>query len=232
MKNIFKFMGIALMACSLTFVSCNKDDDDTNTPNTPDTPDTPEAGSYTLKLNNQSYNWGYVDAKAYESNGQWGMSAFQAAVSMSNENVEFPYFFTVFYAGQNNQTGENLMALCDFFQNAQYATELYYQTALDDGNGGMMGDYQLDNITNYDFGTFDATNHTITCSYSLVMYDYMGWQYALTAALEAAGYTVQDWNSGAISDAERETIYNTADAETNKVNIEFALNNYAFVLAQ
>ena len=229
MKNIFKFMGIALMACSLTMVSCNKDDDDTNTP---DTPDTPVAGSYTLKVNNENHNWGYVNAKAYESQGQWGMSAFQAAVSMSNENVEFPYFFTVFYAGRNNQTGEDLMALCDFFENAQYATELYYQTALDDGNGGMMGDYQLDNITNYDFGTFDATNHTITCSYSLVMYDYMGWQYALTAALEAAGYTVQDWNSGAISDAERETIYNTADAETNKVNIEFALNNYAFVLAQ
>ena len=36
MKNIFKFMGIALMACSLTFVSCNRDDDDdTNTPVNP-----------------------------------------------------------------------------------------------------------------------------------------------------------------------------------------------------
>lgn len=228
MKNIFKFMGIALMACSLTMVSCNKDDDDTNTP---DTPDTPAAGSYTLKVNNENHNWGYVDAKAYESQGQWAMSAFQAAVSMSNENVEFPYFFTVFYAGQNNQTGENLMALCDFFENAQYATELYYQTALDDGNGGMMGDYQLDDITNYDFGTFDATNHTITCNYSLVFYNYMEWQYALTAALEAAGYTVQDWNTqGAIDDAQRQSIYNTADAETSKIPVEFALNNYAFAV--
>jgi hypothetical protein len=57
---------------------------------------------------------------------------------------------------------------------------------------------------------------------------------ALQAALgffEAAGYTVQDWNTqGAIEDAQRQSIYNTADAETSKIPVEFALNNYAFAV--
>ena len=36
MKNIFKFMGIALMACSFTMVACSKDDDkNTDTPDIP-----------------------------------------------------------------------------------------------------------------------------------------------------------------------------------------------------
>ncbi len=226
MKNIFKFMGIALMACSLTMVSCNKDkDDDTNTP------DTPADGSYTLNVNNENHNWGYVDAKAYESQGQWAMSAFQAAVSMSNEEVVFPYFVCPFLAGRNNQTGESLMAPSAFYQNANYAVELFYESMLQGSDGNPMGDYQIDDIPNYNFGSFDATNHTITCNYSFVFYNYMEWQYALTAALEAAGYTVQDWNTqGAIEDAQRQSIYNTADAETTKIPVEFALNNYAFAV--
>ncbi len=235
MKNIFKFMGIALMACSLTFVSCSKDENE-DTPNDPQNPQNPvnpeQPASYTLTVDGVNPNWGYVSAKAYDQDGQWGMGAFQAAVSMSNDNVQFPYFFTVFYAAKNNQTGENLMVLCDFLDNVQYATELYYEEALDDGQGNMMGDYQLEDITNYNFGTFDATKHTISCSYSLVMYEYMAWQTAIQEAITAAGYTVADWNNGVIPQEERQAMAAAADAAANHANVEFSLTNYPFVVAE
>lgn len=231
MKNIFKFMGVALIACSLIMVSCKKDDENSSNDSTPVTPGPgpqPQQGSYTLQLDNESINWGYVDAKAYESEGTWAMASFQAAVSMTSESANFPYFVTVFYAG-NTQSGTAVMALCDFFENASYATELYYETALQ-ASSGYMGDYQLDDITNYDFGTFDATAHTLTCNYSLVFYDYMGWQHALEAACAAHDMTLEDYRALSSNDPIRQQIYNEADAETDKKNVEFALNNYPFVL--
>jgi len=220
MKNIFKMMGVALLACSMIMVSCKKDDSSDSTSD----------GGFTLKIDNESHSWDFSKSQAIDQEGTWVLGVFQASVGLDEEQMtKFPYFFTAFYAATHQQTGENLMVLCDFV-NGSYATELYYEGPVDDGEGGHMADYQLDDITDYNFGTFDATNHTLTCNYSLVFYNYLDWNNSIIAALEADGYSVGDWNS--LTDEQKEHYRDIADAQTDKKNVTFAMKNYQFEVAQ
>lgn len=221
MKNIFKMMGVALLACSMIMVSCKKDDSS-------DTSD----GGFTLKIDNESHSWNFSKAQALDQDGTWVLGVFQASVGQDEEGmVQFPYFFTAFYAATHQQTGENLMVICDFV-NGSYSTELYYETYVEYGED-YIGDYQLEDFNSYDFGTFDATAHTLTCNYDMKFYDYVGWNYAIATELQAHGYTVEDWNAGnVIPEAEQEEIFNAADANTEKKNVVLGMKNYQFEVAQ
>lgn len=71
MKNIFKFMGIALMACSLTFVSCSSDDENEEGGNTNNPSFTATLGSETMTVIDfkaaDHSDEGYLTVYGYES---------------------------------------------------------------------------------------------------------------------------------------------------------------------
>lgn len=217
MKNIFKLMGIALLSCSL-MVACGDDDTDNPTPVDPTPGPTPTEGSYTLKIDNGASNWAYVKAVHFTNNQAWG---FSAAGSYENNQVGLPYFVT--YLFETNNQGQDILALCDFFDGDNVpTTELYFEEILEDGDGEQFGDYMLWDIPSYDFGTFDATTHTTTFNYNIEFINYMEFY------SNFQGMYPGDEAWANMTAEQRAAIYQQCAEGVTRKNVQFATNNYVF----
>lgn len=149
MKNIFKLMGIALLASSMIFVSCKKD-------NGGDEPTPQQENVYTLKWDGQTQNPGYVGAM---TNGQ--MFAFQAADHIEGQNIYLP-IFTVYMMG----TSASDMAI------VPNSTEVGIETVYSSESGQQYLDWQYDQEGNQSFKVtaFDATTYKMSAEMSLTFY--------------------------------------------------------------
>lgn len=157
MKNIFKFMGLALVAGSLLFTACKKDENDT-TDTTPANP-TP-ANTYTLTWDGQAQELAFAQGL---TNGT-SLWAFQAARAAEGNSVSFPYF-VVYMSGADAASME---IYPDY-------TEAYIETYYSDGQSNY-GDWQYDSTEDLDVTALDATNRTMSAKIAVSMYsltDYM-----------------------------------------------------------
>lgn len=183
MKNIFKFMGVALMACSL-MVACGPKDPEENQDTTPVTPPAP---SYSVTINWDGADQALGFKDAYQSTQQDGkLFWFEGAKGMNGNNYEFPAFIIPFFNGEHGMypaflyqflvpnenggrdtvDGNNYFPLEVFNAGGVEITE--------DGETYTIGDYQYlrHNYSAQPAITFDATALTLSCNVPVTMFDY------------------------------------------------------------
>lgn len=183
MKNIFKMMGVALMACSL-MVACGPKDPEENNDTTPVDPPAP---SYSVTI-----NWDGVDQAlgfkdAYQSTQQQGkLFWFEGAKGMNGNNYEFPAFIIPFYNGTvgmlpaclyqflvpNADNGYDTIDGNNFFP-----LEVFNESGIEiteEGQTYTIGDYQYyqHNYSAQPEVTFDATALTLSINVPVTMFDY------------------------------------------------------------
>lgn len=180
MKNIFKFMGIAVLACGL-MVACNKPENNGPSDSTPDTP-TPPAPTSSVKVvwDGAEQNLGWTDA--YSSTQYEWLYWFEAAQSMNGEEAQFPYFVVPLVydasAGLVNAaffnfttTSGETVAGNDAFPLEVYDSIAIYQEY--QGEQYPMGDYQLypNTLQATSESTFDPTELKLTYGFTATMYN-------------------------------------------------------------
>ena len=228
MKNIFKFMGIALMAGSL-MVACNPEENEPtdSTPSTPTdtTPVTPPAPQSTLTINwdGAAAQVGIVDA--YQLQADFTVYILNAAAGLENDNYVFPIYRLGLDLDNDPSYGCAIAALYRYtFGGGQYeggslfptdVVESAYYTSSVSQNMGILGDWWLDQYTVQPDLTlanaqFDATNLTLTTSFSLQMFSF------------------SDYNDAGLGqDASSEEVMAALQA-ADKANLEVSMTNYKF----
>jgi len=174
MKNIFKMMGIALMACSL-MVACGNKDEDEPIDTTPVTPPAPTS-SVKVVWDGVEQTLGFTDA--YQSSQSEKLFWFEGAKSLVNNEYEYPAFVVPFYNGDG---GFYPACLYSFITNEgdtvsgnyYFRSEVFNEGGLE-VSGQVVGDYQL-----YGFNgnalpelTWDASAKKLSGAFSLRFYDY------------------------------------------------------------
>lgn len=219
MKNIFKFMGIALMASAMIMTSCKKDEDKTNTPDNPQ----PGQASCTITWGGAAANTGVIDGYMYSSTST--VYILIASAGLENDNYTFPIYRFGLDLDTDPQYGCALTAKYAYGQqqingNKYWPTdvieEVYYQSEYDKTLGGIIGDWWLDvyttqqdlSMTN---AQFDATTRTLSASITVSMLSYA----------DVDGYI-------AGIDQPTDADYNTALAQAEKKNLGLTMNNYVF----
>jgi hypothetical protein len=212
MKNIFKMMGIALLACSMVMVSCKKDDDKTDGGQGGNT------GAVTVKFNNQALNLPVQEGYYYnlgEENPQLaGLQAFTfiGAASASAEEYGLPMIESNAMCYQGTYTIAEQLGLGKYFPTIAYVDETE--------NAWYIQKLNADPV----FGTFDATNNTLGFTYDVQLYNYNEWVAAMQALIAAGGYTE--------ADLENEELYqqlsDQADQQTSFEDCYVKLDNFVF----
>lgn len=168
MKNIFKLMGLALIAGSMMFVACNKDENtDENNNTTPQEETIADGVSVT-------FNGG----QAWANNAGSGVVYFnQSEVLMFNFQAEentYPMFDMVtskLTSGTETEqcqtTGQQQGSFAG--GNMQYC-EYYERTSLIDQDSNTYGDWWATEVTT-DIRAIDLTNLTVTAKLNGTMFD-------------------------------------------------------------
>lgn len=180
MKNIFKFMGLALIAGSLMFTACKKDETDTNNDTTPQE-EQPTQGTYSLVFDGTAItNQAYSNAMTAEQEGQT-MWLFECAKSRSGNSLALPYFSEMLIGASTTD-----------MQIYPTYTELYLNKVIEDEDENQYGDWQYDESTTFEFTKVDLNKHMLSCAQTLKMWDYASYTDAVDsgtdedAAYEAA----------------------------------------------
>lgn len=189
MKNIFKFMGIALMACSLTFVSCNKDDDDdTNTPDNPQG-NTPSAqvtfgsnswdATYGLMYTNYVAQHSLIEGRLFQTQGQLPYVDFMTTINPGEYSAQIT-------TTNLDQDGNDLGYTYSQGTNSMdiYSVEYANQTQVQ-GSSSVHGDWGLISAT-LKVTAADMNALTYSAELNAVMYDYYSWYNELVNNVEDA----------------------------------------------
>lgn len=159
MKNIFKLMGLALMACSLTFVACSKDDEENNNPN--DNPTV--ADGITVTFDGDSWT-GSQNANRYYA--QYGALQFTAATSNGN----YPMFDEAIYSAETGAITEAAAENGYLPEGSTHSwVEYYAETTLQDGSGNNYGDWWAAQATT-DIKAIDLTTLKVTAQMEGTMF--------------------------------------------------------------
>lgn len=213
MKNIFKFMGLALVAGSLLFTACKKDEPETNDTTTPATP---QENVYKITFDgNVVSGLNYVDAI---TNGQIYM--FQAAGGVSGDEFIEP----VFQLSLGNLQGTLYLTDQLQYQDGTAVSDDYPTYAI--GENGA--DYELLGINAEPvYSKFDATKYIISCVIDLAMFNYDDALAAIDALAAELGLTQEDIE--AMSEADYQAFVQRAAANvTDRPALKFELENYTF----
>lgn len=218
MKNIFKFMGVALLACSMIMVSCKKDDE-----NSTDNGGGNNGGSsngYTLKWKGSAPTLNYAEGKEYG-----GLALFEAAAAINGEDITFPYFglYTCL-------TTSGVYYITDIVkdENGNYLSDQYESSVWESNNEeftfyNFNGDYQTMSFT------FDATSNTMTGSLSVIMWDYDDLDTALDAYCEENNLNWDEMSSEEKSQAAQAVV---AQHPEYQGILDIAFNNFTFTAIQ
>lgn len=208
MKNIFKFMGIAMIAGSL-MVACGKEENEdpennTDTTATTDTTpiDNPQTNVVTATWGGQPLTVGYSYGMFATSQGL-RMHLFMAAEGINNGEPVGTWFTHYFVENQGRinsvveletQQGVWLadMFPCDVFENGA-GYEEYEETA--DGEDTIYrGTHRVLGVTREtEYSNVDLNTHTFSCNLGLYYYDVAAW-YAAVAELDRTGMSENQYN--------------------------------------
>ena len=225
MKNIFKLMGVALIAGSMLFVACNKDEnnDDQNNNNNNNQPVNNDP-TVSVKWNGAEQTIGYQNAYSIQ-NVVYMMDLAKGITTEDGvDYIDMPEF-VVALATNGTQWGLTAQFNSDAIQS--FVTEVYYETYFQDQQGNEFGDYEL-----YDLGAepsvtnFDATANKADIDLNLIFASYADVMDAYHTYVENGG----DLNS--LSDEEYKTIINQWYDAADKGNMVLAARNYVFTARQ
>lgn len=169
MKNIFKLMGVALMACTL-LVACNKDNDENDT-----TPQEP-TGPVVIKWGGEYQTIGFTDA--YYGYPATTIHVLDAAKGVDGENYVFPLFRFGFDLDTDPQYGCTLSAHWAYGEqringNNLAPTEVFDSVAIN----GNRGDWQIVEDADFVAGyQFDGNSHTFTGEITVKMFSWLDYQ--------------------------------------------------------
>lgn len=213
MKNIFKMMGIALLACSMIMVSCKKDDENTSegggqggqtagtlkvtfgnavwTPSVSQvvTNYVAQYGLGEFLLMKESESMPMVDMMISVTPGSYTQ---EATLGQAEPSDEYPEGYNYYSWPQNME----IYGL-DYYE----STAIPYQTQ--SGGTGYMGDWQPKRVS-LTATSFDANTLKATLNLSATMYDYYSWN--------------------------ADIITNASDCDEQQLNI--VANDYQFTLYQ
>ncbi len=158
MKNIFKFMGIALMACSLMVACGNKDEENNDT--TPQEEQIPNGVNVTF--NGESWTASSVSCAYFES---YGAIEFYGAQTAD----EYPIFDEVIYSAEVGTTTESTTT-GQFSNQVHMYVEYYYDSYLYDNDGNNYGDWWAAEATT-EIKAVDLTALTATAKMSGTFFD-------------------------------------------------------------
>lgn len=212
MKNIFKFMGIALMACSLIMVSCKKDDEKTNDP------------SLSISWDGANQTLGHTSAMTAAINDALDLYLLTAAKGLDAEGyIEFPEFDVYFVAGvPDGATEKQIFLSAHAGVQSYYPITVYIDHAYRTQSGGYTGDWQLYALNSEPtYSDFDATAHSFGCNASMKFYS----QDDINAAWEAASHGDDEWEP---TDEEWDTFL----ANAAKKDMTLNMSNWVFTVAQ
>ena len=240
MKNIFKMMGIALLACSMIMVSCKKDDD-----NSTDQGGQGGSSSVNITFDGVAQNTPVTDA-AYEDISEYNsltagtillFSHIAAAgTQMGDEGEEYVApIFANYFVKVTGAGGQGLNIPDGYFVSDQVMRNVSNEMV--DANEDSWSVMSVNDATSW--GNFDATAGTMTCTISLNMYNYNEFFTALYAAAVAA-YPDQDLSSyqafldflNSLPDADYNTLVQSALASTSTADLVTKLTNVKFTLEQ
>ncbi len=212
MKNIFKFMGVALMACSLIMVSCKKDDEKSSEP------------SLTISWDGANQNLGYNRSITAPVNEAVDVYLLSAAKGLDEEGyIEFPEFDVYFVAGAPEGSTEKAIYLsAQAGLQSNFTTTVYIDHPYQTQSGGYTGDWQLYALNSEPtYSDFDATAHSFSCNASMKFYS----QDDINAAWEAASHGDEEWQP---TDEEWDEMMNNAAKKDMTLN----MTNWVFTVAQ
>lgn len=253
MKNIFKFMGIALMATSL-LVACNPDKEDEEDPidTTPVNPNpAPQQGTLEITWNGQAQEIGDIIAKADNTflQAQSGDAPYtlfiDACKGVDDEGyVIYPEFIAAFAAmGGQVYCGPQLQLTLEDNQghtqqgtlNDVLATEVFETAGIQVGQG-TYGDYQFDGPNAAPmFSAFDATKLTLNGEVNYKFYAF-GEYVAALQAFQYTGDTTGMIVNGQLADTAKYEAYlqavneyqQNAKANATRKDMVMKINNYIF----
>lgn len=219
MKNIFKMMGIALMACSL-MVACNKDDDN-STDNPNPNPPTPTA-TLNITWDGAAQTLGFKDA--YQSSQNAKAFYIDAAKGLNGDTYEYPYFAISFWNSDDHGfliAGQFTFSTGDGQRvsgQSAFPTEVYV------GNGYSVGEtkygeYQWAWCNSENYSSFDATSLTANVNVNMTFYEFA------TFASIISNMTEEEIQ--AMSDQEYMDLVESADSK----KMDLVLASYPFTAA-
>jgi len=192
MKNIFKIMGIAVLACSM-MVACKPDNNGENNNNNNDDPQptTPSA-----KVTFGNHNWDASVAEVYTANyADFGLNEY----FLFKEEGAYPFIEMMIsaqpgtyqheaYLGNNTEGGYTYYQ----WQTGQTVDELYlplyrvqYFESMNLGQNDLMGDWQPVSA-NLTVSAYDPNTLSSTFTLTATMYDYYSWYADLVTNAEDA----------------------------------------------
>lgn len=224
MKNIFKFLGIAVLACGM-MVSCGKDDPEEGTDTTPVNPQPqPQQNVIAVTWGGEAQTIGVTDAYMYSSTNTTYI--LNAAKGLQNDSYEFPIYRWGLDLDTNPEYGCALTAQYTYGQygngNGLWPTDVvetsYYQSQ-NSQNMGIVGDWQLNRYTTQEdyqmpAAEFDATTRTLSCAITVEMFSYTDLYDYIMGLADPNNATEEDYMTG-ITNAE-------------KKRLELSLTNYVF----
>ena len=182
MKNIFKIMGIAVLACGMMVACGNKDNDEDNNNNNNNGGNNQEQqdpDGVSVEFNGTTWTANY-NANAYYV--QYSAIDFFAAKTTTNE---YPLFDNCLYSdqvGTSHDVLEDNGSLVQFGEDNTHAwVEYYEQTTLSDGQSSY-GDWWACDATT-EIKAIDLTNLTVTAKMNGTMFS------AKEAYVDGAGFS-------------------------------------------
>ena len=165
MKNIFKFLGIALMASAL-MIACEKDPQENND-TTPTTPEQPATPSVTVTLGSENYNFPVQNAMYVSSYNMTAFDFFTTGGSITEGMPGCEIYTTLVAPGQGTATfvASNMgldgdPSVCEFYEN----------TYLTDNNGYAYGDWWADEAS-INMTVFNLDNAKASFTVNATMFD-------------------------------------------------------------
>lgn len=177
MKNIFKFLSIALVAGAM-MVACDKEPEngttDTTGTETPDNPQPQVNHNIDITWDGVAQQIGYKNVTTdAQSLNNATVYMFEAAKGLTGDDYELPAFIFQFIGtssdfghaaewqiGQDGSTGQ------DYFP-----TEAYIEGGVTIGEN-VVGDWSLNQLTAAENEAFDATANTISANIAATFYDF------------------------------------------------------------
>lgn len=213
MKNIFKFLGIAVLACGM-MVACTKDDPETNPTNDNGGNggnDNPPATTSSAKVTLGSISWDVALATAYTNNYEsYGLVEYMLCKTTAQE---YPFVDMMIAANPGTYSAQAELGQADGYTyygwqsmdiyDINYFEATIFQQQTQSGGTIYRGDWR-----------------PVTASLSVSAFDLN--TLAATYELNATMYDFASWYQDLVTNAE--------DAETKDMNIK--VNNYTFTQAQ
>lgn len=139
MKNIFKFMGIALMACSFTMVACSKDDDKKT-----DTPDVNIDAAIAVTFDEQvwtsdvpmEYNADHSYFDVYEEGEDLATMQFACGLQKGAYGFAGTDYYVKYWAGDieyDTPSNDGTIVITDIDVNAKTMTGVISAVMIKDG---------------------------------------------------------------------------------------------------